>query len=145
MKIALTTDEVYPVHQVIFAELKKLGHDVVLFGAFQTHQEEPWVESAIEAAQAIEKGECVEGIFLCWTGTGISIAANKVKGIRAALVGDAETAKGARMWNDANVLCLSNRLLSEGLAKEILNVWFSPHDRKSGQESAQKIQKFEGN
>ena len=124
MKIALTTDEVYPVHQTVLAELKKLGHEVTLFGAFKTNKEEPWQECARVAAQAIERGECDEGIFFCWTGTGISIAANKVSDIRAALCTDAETARGARLWNDANVLCLSNRLLSDGLAKEIIAAWF---------------------
>ncbi|MEB3701844.1 Ribose-5-phosphate isomerase B [Candidatus Bealeia paramacronuclearis] len=143
MKIALTTDEIFPIHQVIFDELKKRGHDVVLFGAFQTQKEEPWVKCALEAAQAIQKGDCEEGIFFCWTGTGISIAANKVKGIRAALCGDSETAKGARIWNDANVLCLSNRLLSEDLAQEILEAWFLVCDGTQGEERALAINMFE--
>ena len=63
-------------------------------------------------------------MLCCWTGTGVSIAANKVPGIRAALCGDAETARGARRWNDANVLCLSLRATSEVVAKEILDAWF---------------------
>ena len=61
----------------------------------------------------------------CWTGTGASIAANKVPGIRAALCGDAETAEGARKWNDANVLALSLRTTSAALLSEILDAWFA--------------------
>jgi ribose 5-phosphate isomerase B len=70
-------------------------------------------------------GQADEGIVFCWTGTGASIAANKVRGIRAALCHDAETARGARIWNHANVLALSLRVTSEALAKEILEAWFS--------------------
>ena len=70
-------------------------------------------------------GRAEEGILFCWTGTGVSIAANKVPGIRAALCGDAETARGARLWNNANVLCLSMRATSEVIAREILDAWFS--------------------
>ena len=66
-----------------------------------------------------------KGIVFCWTGTGASIAANKVRGIRAALCHDAETARGARIWNRANVLALSLRATSEALAKEILEAWFA--------------------
>ena len=75
-------------------------------------------------AQAVASGAADEGILFCWTGTGVSIAANKVPGIRAALCDDAETARGARLWNNANVLCLSLRRTSEIIAKEILDAWF---------------------
>jgi ribose 5-phosphate isomerase B len=71
----------------------------------------------------VAAGEAQQGVVCCWTGTGVSIAANKVLGIRAALCGDAETARGARKWNDANVLALSLRLTSQQLAKEILDGW----------------------
>ena len=75
-------------------------------------------------AEAVASGAADEGILFCWTGTGVSIAANKVPGIRAALCDDAETARGARLWNDANVLCLSLRRTGEIMAKEILDMWF---------------------
>jgi ribose 5-phosphate isomerase B len=71
------------------------------------------------------RNEAQEGILFCWTGTGVSIAANKVWGIRAALCEDAETARGARLWNDANLLCLSIRRTSIPLAFEILQTWFA--------------------
>jgi ribose 5-phosphate isomerase B len=74
--------------------------------------------------EEIKQGRADEGIVLCWTGTGCALVANKVPGIRAALCGDAETAKGARIWNHANVLALSLRLTSDALLKEILKAWF---------------------
>jgi ribose 5-phosphate isomerase B len=72
----------------------------------------------------IARGKADEAIILCWTGTGCSIAANKVPGIRAALCNDTETAKGARIWNHANVLALSLRATSAAVLKEILDAWF---------------------
>ncbi len=70
-------------------------------------------------------GQADRGVVCCWTGTGVSIAANKVPGVRAALCVDAETARGARRWNDANVLALSLRLTSEQVATEILDAFLS--------------------
>ena len=131
MRIAVCSDEPYPVHQTVIAELKRRGHEVVRFGAVASGNEEPWATVAEEAARAVAGGDCDEGIFFCWTGTGISMAANKVAGIRAALCGDPGTAAGARVWNHANVLCLSNRTLSGDMAKEILAAWLDtePGDR----------------
>jgi ribose 5-phosphate isomerase B len=124
MRIALCSDEPYPVHDVVRAELDRRGHTVVPFGAIASGREEPWPLVAEEAARAVATGQCDEGIFACWSGTGISMAANKVAGIRAALCADAQTAAAARVWNHANVLCLSNRSLSGDVAKEILAAWF---------------------
>src|SRR3989442_11203192 len=73
-----------------------------------------------------------QGVVFCWTGTGVTIAANKVPGVRAALCWDAETAKGARMWDDANVLAMSLRSTSPAVAKEILDAWFSSDPVKTG-------------
>lgn len=133
MRIAVCSDEPYPVHHVVIAELERRGHVVVRFGAVASGVEEPWAEVAESAAVAVASGECDEGVFFCWTGTGISMAANKVAGIRAALCGDPGTAAGARVWNHANVLCLSNRTLSRDMAKEILAAWLDtePGDRGS--------------
>lgn len=131
MRIALCSDEPYPVHAIVRGLLEERGHQVVPFGAVKTGGEEPWADVAEEAALAVASGACDEGIFFCWTGTGISIAANKVPGVRAALCTDAATAAGARVWNHANVLCLSNRLLSGDVAKEIVAAWLDtvPGDR----------------
>lgn len=104
-------------------ELKKRGHEVDVYGALVATPA-PWTKVAIEVAEKVAAGEYGQAVLCCWTGTGISLAANKVKGIRAALCGDAQTAAGARMWNDANILCLSLRATSEEVAREILDAWF---------------------
>jgi ribose 5-phosphate isomerase B len=124
MRIAVCSDEPYPVHTTIRRWLEEHGHDVVPFGSVKTGAEVPWAPAAEEAAQAIVRGDCDQGIFFCWTGTGISIAANKVPGVRAALCSDPGQAGAARIWNHANVLCLSNRSLSDDMAKEVLRAWF---------------------
>jgi len=124
VKVAVCSDEPYPVHDTICAALEARGHDVVRFGSLASGRDAPWAIAAEEAALAVVEGRCDEGVFLCWTGTGISMAANKVPGVRAALCADPGTAQGARVWNHANVLCLSNRTLSDDMAKEILAAWF---------------------
>jgi ribose 5-phosphate isomerase B len=139
MRIALCSDEPYPVHDIIRDELTRRGHEVVAFGAIASGAEEPWAEVAESAARAVAGGECDEGVFLCWTGTGISMAANKVAGIRAALCGDPETAAGARVWNHANVLCLSNRTLSGDMAKEILAAWLDTEPGDRGADGVAKL------
>jgi ribose 5-phosphate isomerase B len=105
---------------------------VVPFGSVATGEESPWALAAEQAAEAVARGDCDQGIFFCWTGTGISMAANKVSGIRAALCSDPGQAAGARVWNHANVLCLSNRTLADDLAKEILQVWFDTEPGERG-------------
>ncbi|PCN50949.1 galactose isomerase, partial [Candidatus Geothermarchaeota archaeon ex4572_27] len=101
------------------------GCEVELFGALRSGRPEPWPDVAFEVAEAVAGGRFDYGVLICYTGTGVCIAANKVKGIRAALCFDAKTAEGARLWNDANVLALSARLLSEEVAKEIVDAWLS--------------------
>jgi len=124
MKIALCADEPYPVDQTLRRLLEARGHAVEPFGAIATGGEVPWASAAEQAALAVASGRCDQGVFLCWSGTGIAMAANKVHGVRAALVWDAGGAAAARVWNHANVLCLSHRQLSDDLAKEILATWF---------------------
>jgi ribose 5-phosphate isomerase B len=139
MIIAFCSDEPYPVHARVEQLLLARGHQLLKFGALQTGAEAPWALCAEQAAQAVASGACAEGIFFCWSGTGISMAANKVPGIRAALCTDAGTARAARKWNHANVLCLSNRLLSEDVAKEILEGWFEEYPRSVGQAGVQDL------
>ncbi|MEQ1500743.1 MAG: RpiB/LacA/LacB family sugar-phosphate isomerase [Myxococcota bacterium] len=130
MRIALGADEPYPVHATLADLLRRRGHEVVPFGAIVADpdgpSEAPFVDVAEAVAREVASGRCDQAVLLCWTGTGVAIAANKVPGIRAALCTDAQTAAGARVWNDANVLCLSNRLLSGDVAAEILAGWFEP-------------------
>ena len=124
MKLAVGSDERTHLTDVIVDELCKRGHVLELYGPL--HDENlPWPTVAQQTAERVARGEVDEGILFCWTGTGVSIAANKVPGIRAALCQDAETARGARLWNRANVLCLSLRAVSETVAKEILDAWFA--------------------
>lgn len=132
MRIALVSDEPYPVHSTVREWLAERGHEVVPFGSVATGEESPWALAAEQAAEAVAQGDCDQGIFFCWTGTGISMAANKVSGIRAALCSDPGQAAGARVWNHANVLCLSNRTLADDLAKEILQAWFDTEPGERG-------------
>lgn len=143
MRIAVCSDEPYPVHDVLVAELERRGHDVVRFGSLASGREEPWADVAEAAALAVARGECDEGVFSCWTGTGISIAANKVPGVRAALCGDPGTAAGARVWNHANVLCLSNRTLSQDMCREILAAWFDTAPGDRGADGVRRLEAVE--
>jgi ribose 5-phosphate isomerase B len=124
MRIAVCSDEPYPVHATVQRLLAERGHQILAFGSVATGSEQPWAQVAEQAALAVASGQAEQGIFFCWTGTGICIAANKVAGIRAALCSDPGQASAARVWNHANVLCLSNRTLSDDMAKEILAAWF---------------------
>ncbi|GAB4280394.1 MAG: RpiB/LacA/LacB family sugar-phosphate isomerase [Candidatus Promineifilaceae bacterium] len=124
MKLAVGSDERTPLTDAVVAELQAMGHELVLFGPL-ADASSYWPEVARQVAESVAQGNVEEGILFCWTGTGVSIAANKVPGIRAALCDDAETARGARLWNNANVLCLSIRRTSEVIAMEILAAWFA--------------------
>lgn len=123
-KVSVGSDDKYPIAKFIVEELQKRGYEVIIHGSLKTEKVEPWPDVAKEVAEDVAKGKANTGIVICYTGTGVSIAANKIKGIRAALCYDAQTAKGARLWNDANVLALSGRLTSNQVAKEILDEWF---------------------
>ena len=124
MKIAIGSDEKCHLTDRVVDLVKEAGHAVFLYGPLQDKAQD-WPEVAQQVAEAVAAGEADEGILFCWTGTGVSLAANKVPGIRAALCDEAETARGARLWNKANVLCLSIRRTSEVKAKEILEMWFN--------------------
>ena len=123
MKVAVSTDERTHLVDAVLEDLQKRGHEVTYFGP-EPGKEADWPEVTVEAVEQVARGEADEAIVMCWTGTGCTLAANKVPGIRAALCHDAETAKGARIWNHANVLGLSLRATPEAVAKEILNAWF---------------------
>ncbi len=126
MKIAVGSDERTHLTDTVIEELKKRGHALILFGPLAEHDPDvDWPLTSSKVAQAVASGQADEGIVCCWTGTGASIAANKVPGIRAALCHDAETARGARVWNHANVLALSLRATPEAIAREILDAWFA--------------------
>jgi ribose 5-phosphate isomerase B len=124
MRIVIGSDERTHLTDSVVAELAKRGFEVELVGPLQNETID-WPRVAEQVAEQVAGGQADEGILFCWTGTGVSMAANKVPGIRAALCHDAETAKGARLWNRANVLCMSLRATPEVIAKEILDAWFS--------------------
>jgi ribose 5-phosphate isomerase B len=130
MQIAVSADERVGIAEALLEELRKRGHEPVAHGALSDTERDDWAWASEAAARDVAEGRAEQGIVCCWTGTGASIAANKVPGIRAALCVDAQTAAGARQWNDANVLALSLRATSHAELEEILDAWFegSPSD-----------------
>ena len=124
MKIAVGSDERTGLVDAVLAELAKRGIEAAYVGP-PAGEERDWPEVTVDAVERVTAGEADEAIVMCWTGTGCTLAANKVPGIRAALCQDAETARGARVWNHANVLGLSLRATSEAMAREILEAWFA--------------------
>jgi ribose 5-phosphate isomerase B len=123
MKLSIGADERLHVVEKVMEDLKEEGHEITWYGP-KKGETGPWPGIARQVAEDVAMGRADEGVLFCWTGTGVSIAANKVPGVRAALCNDAETARGARLWNNANVLCLSLRSTSEVVAGEILDTWF---------------------
>ena len=124
MKVAVGSDEKTPLTDAVAGELAKQGHELVLVGP-PGGEDLQWTAVGRKVGSLVASGEADTGVLFCWTGTGASIAANKVPGVRAALCTDAETAAGARRWNDANVLVMSLRLTSPTMAQEMLGAWFA--------------------
>lgn len=125
MRIAVAADEITGVARELVESLRRRGHEVVEHGALVSGDTADWAWCSEAAARDVAGGRADQGIVCCWTGTGASIAANKVLGVRAALCADAATAAGARRWNDANVLALSLRATSAAELDEILDAWFA--------------------
>jgi ribose 5-phosphate isomerase B len=124
MKVVLGSDEKTNLTDAVAADLRRRGHDVTLVGP-PAGDEGEWPEVSHKVGETVASGDADTGVLFCWTGTGASIAANKVPGVRAALCTDPATAAGARKWNDANVLVMSLRLTSETVAAEMLDEWFT--------------------
>jgi ribose 5-phosphate isomerase B len=120
VRVAFGTDEMTPLVEAILHHLDKQGHAVDTLCAPGW-----WPDVGRIVGEAVSEGRADAGVVCCWTGTGVSIAANKVPRVRAALCVDAETASGARKWNDANVLALSLRSTSAPVACEILDAFMS--------------------
>jgi ribose 5-phosphate isomerase B len=123
MILAIGSDERTHLTDAVMKRLRDAGHELLPAGPL-AGEEAYWPVVAQEVAEMVAQGRADEGILFCWTGTGVSMAANKTPGIRAALCDDAETARGARLWNNANIICLSLRRTSEVMAGEILDAWF---------------------
>ena len=124
MKISVAADERAGIAEAVVDELRRRGHEPIAHGALNDSERDDWAWASEAAARDVAEGRADQAIVCCWTGTGASIAANKVPGIRAALCLDAQTADGARKWNDANALALSLRATSEAELGEILDAWF---------------------
>jgi ribose 5-phosphate isomerase B len=125
MLIAVAADELKGVASVLVATLERRGHRTLVHGALSETERNDWAWASEAAARDVAQGRAEQGVVCCWTGTGASIAANKVDGVRAALCLDGASAEGARRWNDANVLALSLRRTSEAELAEILDAWFA--------------------
>jgi len=124
-KVIIASDKPYPVAKFIVEYVRSKGYEVIPMGALKDGQPVPWPDAGYMSAKSLAKGEADTAILMCYTGTGITIAANKVKGVWAAPCVDAQTARLARLLNDANALTLSARLITEELAKEIVDAWLS--------------------
>jgi ribose 5-phosphate isomerase B len=136
VRIAVAADELTGVAQALPEQLRRRGHDPILHGAFVQDERPDWAWASERAARDVADGRADQAVVACWTGTGASIAANKVPGVRAALCADAATAAGARRWNDANVLAISLRLTSQAELEEILDAWFEARSSAEGSDVA---------
>src|SRR3981081_2829193 len=125
MRISVAADELTGVAGALVQELRRRGHETLAHGALGEGEREDWAWASEAAARDVADGRAQQAIVCCWTGTGASIAANKVDGVRAALCLDSATASGARRWNDANVLALSLRATSQAELGELLDRWVS--------------------
>lgn len=137
MRIAVSSDMDEPLARQVVEDLRRRGHTVPAYGALSPGGRKDWAWSAEAAARAVADGAADQAVVYCWTGTGASIAANKITGVRAALCADACTARGARTWNDANALALSLRTVSGAVLGEILDAWFAaaPSAEPGGREN----------
>jgi ribose 5-phosphate isomerase B len=131
LNLAVGSDEKTALTDFVVEELRRRGHTVTVLGPLKGDAM-GWPDVGEKVGLEVSRGRAGQGILFCWTGTGVTIAANKVPGVRAALCWDAETAKGARMWDDANVLAMSLRATSPAVAKEILDAWFSSDPARTG-------------
>jgi ribose 5-phosphate isomerase B len=124
VRISVASDEAVGVARVLRDALERRGHEVLVHGALAGSEEsDQWAWASAAAACDVAEDRAERAVVCCWTGTGASIAANKVRGVRAALCADAATAEGARRWNDANVLAISLRATSEAQLEEILDAF----------------------
>jgi ribose 5-phosphate isomerase B len=124
LTVVVGSDEKNALTDAVRDDLARRGYELLLVGPPGGESIE-WAEVGQRVGELVAKGEADTGVLFCWTGTGASIAANKVPGVRAALCTDAATAAGARKWNDANVLVMGLRLTSPEVAREMLDAWFT--------------------
>jgi len=136
MRISVSADELTRIAGAVLAELQRRGHETLAHGALGQGERSDWAWCSEAVARDVASGRAQQGIVCCWTGTGASIAANKVPGVRAALCLDGASAAGARRWNDANVLALSLRATSAAELVEILDAWLAAGPSGDGEDRA---------
>jgi ribose 5-phosphate isomerase B len=136
MRVSVAADERAGVADAVVRELRARGHEPLVHGALAEDERADWAWCCEAAARDVAEGRADQAVVCCWTGTGASIAANKVPGVRAALCVDAVTADGARRWNDANVLALSLRSTSHAELVEILDGWFAGEPSEDAEDRA---------
>jgi ribose 5-phosphate isomerase B len=134
VRIAFGTDERTPLTDRVQALLTERGHDIAVVA-----EGDLWPDVGCRVGEAVASGTAERGVVCCWTGTGVSMAANKVDGVRAALCTDAETARGARRWNDANVLALGLRLTTEATAAEMIDAFLSTNADEDEQATIERL------
>src|SRR5215218_5259249 len=146
MRISVAADEDTGVATEVVDELRRRGHEVLTHGALEPDERDDWAWASEAAARDVAAGRADQAVVCCWTGTGASITANTVPGIRAALCGDAATAEGARRWNDANVLALSLRTTSGPEIGETLDAWLAgtPSTEGDDRENVAHLAEIEG-
>ena len=125
MKVAFGCDHAgYALKEAVVAHLKEMGHEVVDFGCY-TPEHVDYPVQGEKAARAVASGECQLGVLICGTGIGISLAANRVHGIRAAVCSESYSAELTRRHNDANMIAFGARVVGEGTACAILDAFFN--------------------
>jgi ribose 5-phosphate isomerase B len=139
MRVAVGADEQTHLTDWVVEDLRRRGHELVLVGP-PGGQDKQWSEVGHEVGELVASGSCDTAVLFCWTGTGASIAANKVRGARAALCTDAATAAGARRWNDANVVVMGLRLTSPEVAREVLDAWFGAEPDASEADNVARLE-----
>ena len=143
MRIAVGSDEKTPLTDAVVEELARRGAALDLHGALKEGDDPNWPVVAQRVAQRVADGRAEQGVLFCWTGTGVSIVANKVPGVRAALCVDAETAEGARRWNDANLLCLSLRSTPLAQVQDILDAWLGGSPDESERANIERVRSLD--
>ncbi len=139
MHIAIGSDAKTELTDNVIQYLTCQGHQVTLFGALQTPASDRWVELAQETAAFVSTGKADRGILFCWSGTGVSTAANRIKGARAALCWNTEIARLARKWNDSNILCMALVDTQLDLAKAMIEVFLNTEFDEEGFNEAYKL------
>lgn len=139
VKLVVASDERTKLTDFILDYLKSQGHQLILLGTLGDASFDKWVEIGRKSALMVAAGEAEKGILFCWSGTGICMAANRIKGARAALCWTKEIARLARKWDDANILCMALVDTKEEVAKEMIDAFLSTEFNEEGLDEAHKL------